>query len=178
MVLLAAAAVASFFLLRDDNREPSGRNPAAVPDGYYLKDALVTGTDATGSVAYRLRAGTAEQVGSTDEVQLARIDLDYGQGDNALVMRAAYGRLDKNSQSLQLSGGVIIESRGEPPAALQTERLLVSFLDNQVQTDAAVTLRFAGGNLNAIGLTGDLKTQSWRLEREVRGRFGDSGGRP
>ena len=173
-VLLAAAAIASFFLLSDEEKDGQSATAGDVPDGYYLRDAQLTGTDDQGAVAYTLRAARAEQVRATDSVALQTIDLSYGSGDEALALRAARGSLSNVEQSLQLSGGVVIETRQEPPATLLTEAIEVSFRDKTAYTDLPVELQFGGGVLTAVGLRADLEAQTWQLDSDVSGRFGDA----
>ena len=75
---------------------------------------------------------------------------------------------------MQLTGNVRVTGPAPgsgAPLTLTTESLRINTPTEFIETDAPVTLRWSGHELDGVGMQADLKAGTLRLESDVHGEF-------
>ncbi len=160
------------------------------PDpGYAARDAEVIETGYDGRERYRLRAQTIRQQAEAGVIELEKLEMDYhpaaqpgipgeSKSDAAPAeiwhLKSDRGEVRANGDDVELTGNVQVTGRapgsGEP-LTLHTEIMRINTPTEFIETDAPVTMRWSGHELNARGMQADLKAGTLRLESDVHGRF-------
>lgn len=174
LTVLIAALLAGYSVLTRRGGSQFTEQPAPAQPGYYLRDATVTETDATGAAHLRLHADQIAQNPADDSIQLTQVTLNYQSAPDARWRLTAHqGHLPAQSRTIQFSGAV--EIRPQQPAAneviLRTETLSVDTLHNIARAPGRVNLEMDQQRLTAIGLKYDLKRQTLQLESMLHGQF-------
>lgn len=168
------AAVVIFYELasrRDVMDIASEERPAQ--RGYYLKDAVITDTDASGAARIRLAARRIEQNAGTNDVALSGVHVDYyAEQQRHWILTADRGRVPGGSETVTFAGDVVLRSAdGEPAATVRTESLAVDMSRDIASTVDPVAILVSGHTLHAQGLRADLKAETLQLESAVHGTF-------
>ena len=169
LVLLAALAFSSQWLLRDSTR---GQPRVPLADaGYYVVDGTLRGVSEDGEALFQISADRVQQ-----QPALARVALDGVADGDALPWRmtARTGHIGSDWRQLELNGDVRIERldrRGGDPIALSTDNLTVLLDARRATTRSQVLIAGRDGALVAEGMTADLAEQRFVLESAVSGRF-------
>ncbi len=160
------------------------------PDpGYAARDAEVIETGYDGRERYRLRAQTIRQQAEAGVIELEKLEMDYhpaaqpripGESNSEAApsevwhLKSDRGEVRANGDDVELTGNVLVTGRapgsGEP-LTLLTEIMRINTPTEFIETDAPVTMRWSGHELNARGMQADLKAGTLRLESDVHGRF-------
>jgi lipopolysaccharide export system protein LptC len=176
--LLAVIALGfSTWILSSPGRQPKTPADAAQSDrpGYYLKNALLTDFDAEGGPSVRIAAQRIDQIGSSSEVALHDVRVDYqSPNGQTWVMVGDLAHVQPGGKLIDLSGNVKLQGmeRGAAgPAVIRTETLSYDVSEAIASTKSDVHIDFAQHTLNARGLVANLKEHTMRLESRVNGRF-------
>ncbi len=167
-VLLAAASV---LMRRSDELLDTA---APEQPGYYLKDAVLTDTDATGAARLRLRAAGIRQNPVDDSMDAQQVALDYQiKPDAQWLLTADHGHVPAASRTVSFHGNVIIKPADAQTAqvTMHTDTLLVDTLDNLATAPGKVVIEMQRDRLTGVGLQADLKQQQVRIESQVHGQF-------
>ncbi|MCX7055739.1 MAG: LPS export ABC transporter periplasmic protein LptC [Proteobacteria bacterium] len=176
MLALLGLAAASWWLAGSgrDGHERADQPLAAAP-GYYLVDATVEQTDASG---YRTLSAHAERAVQSDPkgaVTLLHPTLHYQpQSGRDWVMIADAGTLPSHSQQVLLDGKVELRAAGRGAASaaiVRTEHLALDVGTHVATTADPVRIELAPHALLAHGLRADLTRETLRLESAVHGTF-------
>lgn len=171
--LLAAVVIGLGAFLRqaDDSGLTTGEQRAQ--PGYYLKDAIITDTDATGNPALRLAARRIEQRPQDGSIALEQVHVDYlAAGEQQWQLTADSGTVPSGSTTITFSGNVTLESRDEPRGAvIRTDTLSVDTEQSIASTAAPVSIEVSGHRVHARGMRADLNGNQVQLDSEVNGRF-------
>jgi LPS export ABC transporter protein LptC len=174
--LLSAAAVGSWFLVRP--QQPAAntvRNRDAAPQGYYLRDAVIIGTDSGGAVSYRVFAAAVEQAAEDGDLVLTRVRVEYDADEAIAWQVAAEHAVARNGGGgeFDLSGGVRLNSRpsdGTDEVVIEMEGLQFVPDTYMVRATSPVAVFWGGATLRADGMSADLKADRIDLEG-VHGQF-------
>jgi lipopolysaccharide export system protein LptC len=170
IALLALAAVTAW-LQSGQSRD----SDAMVPVGpeWYFTDASLTATDADGTIAYRIDAPRIAHEPTDDTALLESPRLEWLQGGGPpLVITAALGRADADTQRVALSGGVaVVDDSTGTRLEFRSADLLVDADARIASTRSPVQVASVHGELHAVGLTADMNAGTIRLESSVRGRY-------
>ena len=105
-VLLAAAAIASWFLARQYQVDDDASLFDPTRRGYYLKSARILGTGADGDLLYEIQAERAEQQ-DDERISFTDVLISYSpQSDVPWVVNADTATIHKNAQRVLLQGHV------------------------------------------------------------------------
>ena len=177
LVFMIGLAIGSWWLANGQReRADLARDATDATPAYYLRDAVLEQTDATGRVELRVTARRAAQEPATRNVRLETLRVDYFPATPARtwVMTASHGTLPPAGRVVLLSGDVRLQGsetgRGER-ATIRTERLRFEVDRSLAVTDDPVRVELAQHALTARGLEADLKADRVQLESEVNGRF-------
>jgi LPS export ABC transporter protein LptC len=190
--LLGIAIIAGAYFIghagRDDNAADANRT---LPDpGYAAIDAQVIETGYDGRERYRLNAKVIRQQGESGVIDLETLDMDYHPdaqsdlpGEKPVSGKAAAevwhlksdrGQVRADGDDVQLNGNVVVTGQApgsDAPLVLTTDNMRINTPTEFIETRAPVKLRWAGRELDAIGMQADLKAGTLRLESDVHGRF-------
>lgn len=171
---LIAALLAVYGLWSRRGGDGLVERPAAAQAGYYLQDASVTETDASGAARFKLHATQITQNPSNDSIDLQQVQLDYQSApDSQWLLTAERGHLVTGSRVIDFTGNVNITPK--PPSdnqiELHTETLSIDTENNMATAPDKVDFAMDRQYLNAVGLKYDLKRQKLQLESRVHGQF-------
>jgi lipopolysaccharide export system protein LptC len=147
---------------------------APAQPGYYLKDAVVTETDATGAARFKLRAQQINQNPKDESIDLQQVQLDYRSDPDSLwLLTANHGHLVGGSRVIDFTGNVVIKPQAPSSnrVELQTETLSMDTANNIATAPGQVKFAMDGQLLNAVGLKYNLKRQTLQLESGLHGQF-------
>jgi lipopolysaccharide export system protein LptC len=178
MLLLAAAALVTWYFGRPAPKASS--RPAddrAFPLGYYLRDAVLLGTDDQGAISYRLHAGLVEERPDAAALALEDVRFEYQPSEKipwSIVAAKGSAPIGAERAQLDLSGGVELTrapAADGRPTRIETDTLRLE-PDKHVASAAGPVRISVGGNaLDAVGLTAFLEEDRIELESQVHGRF-------
>lgn len=176
LCLLIAAALGTWYWSRTTAPTVAESVPArSVPLGYYLRDAVLLGTDEEGRVVYRVTAGLAEEQPETGSLLMNDVRVEFHQ-DTPVPwrVRATRAEADPSQSYLELEGNVELEREADgsrPRALVETNRLRLE--PEQATAVASGDVRFTVGDntLSAMGLKAFLRDDRLELESRVHGRF-------
>lgn len=174
VAVLAVIATGSWWLTRDRGAATPREALRRVPSGYYLKDAVLLGTDEAGGIYYRVHAGRIEQPERDRPLEFEDIRVEYRGEESRWQISAANAVASPDRSRFELSGNIRLSQRSEDDrrvAVIETEQMQFTPGDYLMATDQAVRIKIGGGELNVVGLTADLKSDRLELESEVHGEF-------
>jgi lipopolysaccharide export system protein LptC len=148
--------------------------PAPAQPGYYLQNAIVTETDASGAARFKLRADQINQHPQDESIDLQTVKLDYRSAPDALwLLTANHGHLVSGSRVINFTGNVNItpQAPSDNRVELHTETLSMDTENNIATAPGKVTFKMDQQILSAVGLKYDLKRQTLQLESRVHGQF-------
>jgi len=172
LLLLGGAAVGTWLLIRKPPAEIEvARSPSITSLGYYLKEAVIVGTDTDGEVLYRIAASRVEESPDTEQLRLDDVEVAY-RNDRGIPWRiqATSARGPTNRAYLDLSGSVRIErtdTDGEEPTVIETSELHLVPEEYFASTDAAVRFVVGDTSIDAVGLKAYLKDDKIDLESKI-----------
>lgn len=176
IVLLGAAAVASWLFSRPALIEPSRRGAAGDSElGYYLRGARMLGTDANGRAVYRILADRLEERPDEERLLLDRVQIEYRPtGQLPWVITAGSGSATRDHSELELKDGVEIRSQptdGSAPVHVTTSTLTFLPPSSSAETDQRVVIDVGSWHLEGVGLRSLLKDDRVELKSDVHGKF-------
>lgn len=172
-ILLAAVGASWLLLKRPPADDSAGDQQSAT--GYYLRGAVIEGTDLDGSRLYTLTAGTIRQQPVGNSVTLQDVDLEFAGGDEQpWRLTADSGSIPAAGDLIELFGNVQLEETlfiGPEKTIVRTPELAVDLRAKLATTDAEVRIERGNYLLEAVGLRADLKDRKLSLQSKVHGNF-------
>lgn len=171
---LIAVLLAVYSVLMHQTDDELTDTAAPGQPGYYLQNAVVTETDATGAARMKLRADNILQNSTDDSITLQNVLLDYQSAPDAKwLLTADRGHLATGSRTIEFSGAVHIKPLDQPgnTIELHTEALSVDTLNNIATAPGKVNFQMDKQRLTATGLRYDLKQQKLQLKSGLHGQF-------
>lgn len=157
---LIAALLAVYGLWSRRGGDDLTDRPAPTQAGYYLLNAIVTETDASGAARFKLHANQINQNPTNESIDLQQVQLDYQSAPDAQwLLTAERGHLVTGSRIIDFIGNVDIKPQGESdnPVELHTELLSVDTANNVAIAPGKVKFEMDREYLTAFGLKYDLK---------------------
>lgn len=174
-VLLAAAALGSWYLASQNTAEPEPDDSLDVLHrGYYLESARILGTGPDGSLLYEIQAAHAEQQGD-DEIAFTDVLINYSPAsDVPWIVNADSASINQGERRVRLRGHVrAISSEGFSgnDTEIRTEYLELDPEAYIAETDERVQIRIGARSLTATGMLASLKEDRLELKSNVSGKF-------
>jgi len=176
MLVLAALAVATFWLLREtelqgmQNEQPKTH----VPD-YYFLDATVTSLDIKGQPQSELVSPRIIHHPDDDSVEAFQPKMRYFIKDGLpWYARADHGLQPSGGNLVYLDGHVEMthpDQNGGPPLVIDTEHLKVDLTTNIASTDDPVTMVKGTSRTDGIGMDGYMQDNRMVLRTDVKGLY-------
>jgi LPS export ABC transporter protein LptC len=169
LTVLTAAAVITWLLSRPEPEIPEvTRGGADVPLGYYMRDAVILGTDTSGAVLYRVYATLAEQPQDGDNLVLTGVRVEYDSAE-AIQWLATAGRATASVDGsyLRLYDGVRLSNdpgEGAEPIVIEGEELDLDPASYLASTARPVTFSRGEAILQALRFNADLREDTIDLE--------------
>ena len=176
LAVLIALALGSWYVSRTGLGTISQSDaPEEGPLGYYLRGASIAVMDLDGSVLYRIVADAVEDIPAENRTVLRQVHVRYSPAaDVPWEVRADSGDIPNDERYIDLSGDVELSSgdeSGGEPTIIRAPRLKLAPDDYLATTDATVSVILGEEQLDAVGMTADLKGDFLELESNVHGRF-------
>jgi LPS export ABC transporter protein LptC len=177
-IVLAGIAGASWLLSRPPAEAPARLAPeAGEPLGFYLRDAVLIGTDAEGRVSYRIYADRVEQIEAEDDLVLDEVRVEYDTSEQVpWRLTAKQGTAAIGGEYLELFGGVRLANdpdEGIVPTVVETQQLRLDPASFVASSDQSVVFRRGSARITAVGFRANLKDGQLDLESQGYGQFGD-----
>lgn len=184
--------VAAAYFVGRLGRGTSGVDEAAgqTPDpGYAARDAEIIETGYDGRERYRLNASVIRQRTESGVIELEDLEMNYRPGaqagvpgetrpagldDEAWNLKSDRGLVRADGDDVQLTGNVRVTGVAPgsgAPLTLATTELRINTPTEFIETEAPVKVIWSGYEIDAKGLTADLKAGTLRLESDVHGKF-------
>lgn len=175
LVLLTIAALASWYVARD-NGGPAVAAGSSGPAhrGYYLEDARILGTDASGALLYEILADRAEQQ-PDQRILFSTVLIEYTpESDVPWSIRADTAILSPDENRVILNGNVRAESeQGFSGDATQIRTTSLTFDPERyvAETDERIYIQIGDRSLTGTGMLASLKENQVDIRSNVSGRF-------
>lgn len=184
--------VALAYYIGRAGRGGNGADEAAggTPDpGYAARDAEIIETGYDGRERYRVNAAVIRQQSDTGVVELEKLEMHYHPGAQTGVagesppvaaatevwnLESDRGLVRADGDDVQLEGNVRVTGSAPDsgvPLTFTTSELRIYTPTEFIETQAPVRITLSGYELNAKGLTADLKAGTLRLESDVHGQI-------
>jgi lipopolysaccharide export system protein LptC len=174
-LLLLAAAGASWYWRRPQSGVEETARPPEVPRGYYLKNAILLGTDDAGRVIYEVSAARAEEEPDSNALALETVEVQYRPAtDVHWLLKADSGAAPADGSLLILQGAVELASRpveGGASTVIRTNRLQLDPQAYVASSLEAVSVFIGEERLDAVGMKAYLKDDRLELESGIHGNF-------
>lgn len=178
--LLLVAVAGTWYLGHLGRQMPAPQAGDAVLElGYYLRNAVLLGTNDEGQVVYRISAARVaadgEEADEDGRLALETVTIDY-RDDQDVAWQISAGRAAaaRDADVLELRGGVRVQStaaRDGPETVIEAEQLSLEPERYLARTPGEVTVNIGAHRLSATGLTADLRDDRLELESRVHGQF-------
>lgn len=185
------AVVALAYFIGRAGRGGNGTGDLVAPPadpGYAARDAEIIETGYDGRERYRLNARHIRQQAEAGDIELESLEMDYHPGAQAGIagetrsaaekeswhLASDHGLVRAGGDDVQLEGNVRVTGStpdSGAPLTFTTSELRVNTPTEFIETRAPVRITMSGYELNAKGLTADLKTGNLRLESAVHGQI-------
>jgi LPS export ABC transporter protein LptC len=161
------------------------------PDpGYAAHDAEIIETGYDGRERYRLNAKVIRQQTEAGTIELETLEMNYHPGAQPGIagesrtaeadkevwhLASDHGLVRADGDDIVLRGNVRVTGSAPDsgaPLSLATAELRINTPTEFIETKAPVKVTLSGYELNAKGLTADLKAGTLSLESDVHGKFG------
>jgi LPS export ABC transporter protein LptC len=171
-VLIAVALAGYSLLTRNDNELTD--TPAPAQPGYYLKQASIIETDASGAARLKLQAAQIVQNLADDSISMQQVSVISRSEDGTdWLLTANQGQLPANSKTVSFSGDVYVRPQNAQlqRPQIRTEALSINTEQNLATAPGRVSFELDQQHLTAVGLKYDLKRQKLKLNSQVHGQF-------
>lgn len=146
-----------------DDSLPAGR-------GYYMQNAVLNATGASGRLSYRIHAGRLELASRDDDFELEGVRVEYlPESEIRWGLTAASGVMRRDRALLEL-GDVLLSSaslQGDTETRFETSFLQLDTERLVATTDQPVAFQSGETVLHARGLDVNLETDVYVLEADV-----------
>jgi LPS export ABC transporter protein LptC len=173
--LVAAVALTWWLGRSGEDARDLGVTRRAVPQGYYLKDAVMRVTDQTGRVFYSIRAGRVERPEHEPRLDLEQVQIEYrADDDSSWQVNADYASTPNDYSFVDLRGDVRVVkrvTRARDGTSIRTDALRLVPDMYLARTDRRVSMTIGDNELSGTGFSADLKANKFDLESNVHGEF-------
>jgi LPS export ABC transporter protein LptC len=175
LVALGAAAYGAWTWRQALEVEPPEEEEGvATVARYTLSETTVVTPAEDGSPLYRLQATEMAHAVESELITMETIRLEYNhESPEPWVVTADHGEVRIDWKTIELSGHVVItaSTEGEPPARLDTDRLLVEADRHVATTDSQVVLVVGDDRVTGVGMVVDLMGGRVQLKSQVNGIY-------
>jgi lipopolysaccharide export system protein LptC len=173
ILLMAALAMATWWLVRNSPRPPAEAAPRGVsadPD-YTMKAFALERYAPDGRLLLRIEGAQLRHYPATDRIEIDGAQIQSWSPQGRLTRASAARAIGAGDGSeLQLLGGaeVVGEDAAGLPLQMKSEYLHVFFTDERVETDQPVSLRVGADEWRAAGLVYRHGPQRLELQGPLR----------
>jgi LPS export ABC transporter protein LptC len=173
-ILLVTALGSTALLLRAREKPLAQEASPQLGIGYYLTDAMLSGTGDDGRILYRVRASTVVQTPGDGSVNMENVSVDYEPATQIpWSLRADTGKMLPGGKIMRLSGNVVAATRDadRPPATISTDYLEFDPDTDTATTTSKVVIRYADSIVEGTGLRAMLREDRMELLADVQGQY-------
>lgn len=171
---LTALALVTWFLARPATESVSPtRSSAEMPQGYYLIDAVLFGTNDSGRIHYRVEADRVNQKAQGSDFELDGVHVEWTpEADVRWDLSAAQGVLAEDRSYLRFPSVVrMVSTADDTPTVIETSMLSVAMDDYVATTEADVLMMRGQATITATGLRADLDDDHLLLKTNATIRY-------
>jgi LPS export ABC transporter protein LptC len=167
-LVLAATALMTWMLARNAEREtisrPSSQDRA--PQGYYMRDAVLYGTDENGVITFRVDATRVDHESSESDYGLEKVRVEYAEESGvSWRLTAERGQMTADRVELELQTVQLraVARQSGKTFVFDARDLSVDLVAETATTDQRVQLQTGECESDARGLNVDLKGNTFEL---------------
>jgi lipopolysaccharide export system protein LptC len=179
--LIAGILIVCFFLFslrQKDDPSVHEYDPSGFPQ-IFMKEVRTREFDATGKLNFELTTPevafyqpSIEGPSPSDYTLIKAPDMIFynNQDGTPWHMSAAHGRSETNNELIRLLGDVVIQQNSPSQGLIRvtTDELQVRTREQFAETDKAVKMRSAKGQIDALGMDADLAQSRLQLKSQVK----------
>ena len=186
-LLLGAAVLTGFIVLRSPSTEDPGPPQARLGLGYYVKGARLSGTGPDGQILYRVTTTAAEQLLADGTINMRDVNVDYEPAAQVpWKLKADRGQIPPDRNIIRLMGNVVASTEATAfgaaaagaqgrssaaPLLIRTDYLELDPEAYTARTERPVAVERSRDRLHARGMRVYLKQDRLQFNADVRGRF-------
>ena len=175
LVILVIAVAVSFAIVRQQRTREPPEPSRPLPPGYYLKAAVLAGTDAAGQLLYSIAADLAEEHPEENRILLSNVRVNYRPAAEVpWDISSTRGIAQLDQSFIDLFGAVALTSVPQPPETetqIFTTALRLKPEEFVAETQERVRIEMGGRQLRATGMIAYLKEDRLELKSNVNGSF-------
>ena len=175
VVLLLVAVAVTWSIARQQRVEEAAEPVRPLPPGYYLKSAVLSGSDETGQLIYNVSAELAEERPAENRILLTKVRVDYrAEAQVPWKISSDTGIAQLDQSFIDLFGAVELSSAPLPPetrTVVFTDSLRLQPDQFIARTEDQVLIQMGGRELRATGMVAYLKDDRLELQSNVNGQF-------
>lgn len=172
--VLIVAAIASWYIARDDDEITATGSTTSTHLGYYLSEARILGTDEDGTLLYEIRAKRAEQQ-RDDSIVFSDVEIQYSPTtDVPWNLSAKSAAIHPDAEEIWLEGDVRATSSegfSGDDTEIRTPSLRLDPASFIAQTSERIEIRIGDQSLNGTGMLASLDENRLEILSNVSGRF-------
>ena len=145
------------------------------PPGWYLVDAIMSGTDEDGRIYYRIIADRVVQRAEGDNLELENMSVEFtADTEVRWAITAARGIAPASRDFLHLLEDVrLVRSpeANEDATVVEMQELQLYTDEFRATSDGVIAMRSGAMDFTATGLSIDLKNDDWELKSDGTFRY-------
>ncbi|MEN7342242.1 MAG: LPS export ABC transporter periplasmic protein LptC [Pseudomonadota bacterium] len=176
LIILVGTALASWYLRQDRDEDSSPQEiTSRSSSGYYLLNARIRGTDASGATQYVIDAAEVTQSELGAPIAMSEVRVLYGnETPSGWLIESQTATLEDEQKQLSFVGDVRVtwtSAVDGESMTMTTDALTFDAVANIVQTNETVSFDMGMGRLLATGMRASLTNDTVELRSNVRGQF-------
>lgn len=170
--IIAIALISLWLLFSDDKVEPQIQNQTSRTSDYAMTDFTMTVMDIDGTPARVIRGEEMAHYPDNDSTEIIKPITEFIEpGQDTWLIESELGHTQDDSDTILLTGNVIITNKNNPSFQMLTEKLTLDTTQNTAYTDEYVTILSPQGDTESVGLHAALDDETINLHSKVKGQY-------
>lgn len=170
--IVAIALIGLWLLLSDDTVETQIQNQTNRTSDYAMTDFTMTVMDIDGTPARVIKGDEMAHYPDNDSTEIIKPITEFIEpGQDTWLIESELGHTQDDSDTILLTGNVIITNKDNPSFQMLTEKLTLDTKQNTAYTDEHVTILSPQGDTESVGLHAALDDETINLHSKVKGQY-------
>jgi len=171
--IIAIVFVGLWLLLSEDQAEPYNiQYQTSRTSDYAMTDFTMTVMDINGSPARVIKGDEMAHYPDNDSTEIIKPITEFIEpGQDTWFIESELGHTQDDSDTILLTGNVIITNKDNPSFQMLTEKLTLDTEQNTAYTDEHVTIHSPQGDTESVGLHAALNDETINLHSKVKGQY-------
>lgn len=170
--IVAIALFSIWLLLADDKVQSQIQNQTSRTSDYAMTDFTMTVMDINGSPARVINGDEMAHYPDDESTEIINPVTEFIEpGQDTWIIESKHGHTQDESDTILLTGNVIITNKDNPSFQMLTEKLTLDTTLNTAYTDQHVTILSPQGDTESVGLHAGLSDETINLHSRVKGQY-------